>query len=160
MPMLESMCWRPWAPWVQIDLSFAGPDGKFHPFHLYKMRWAIEEEFILDVLANYTSYKTDWRIEKAVSDAPQYDAAKARQAIATWVSLRASNLSQVRTHTASKIGGRAKAMVVTSSRLHAVRYKQAIDTYIHDRGYSDIAALVAFSGKVITGEGSWVGVGG
>lgn len=82
MPMLESMCWRPWAPWVQIDLSFAGPDGKLHPFHRYKMRWAIEEGFILDVLANYTSYKTYWRIEKAVSDDPQYDAAKAQVGLA------------------------------------------------------------------------------
>jgi len=140
-----------------------GPDGKFHPFHLYKMRQAIEEGFILDVLANYTTYKTYWRIEKAVSDDPQYEATKARQAIARWVSLHPSNLAQkaeiivehFRTHTASKIGGRAKAMVVTSSRLHAVRYKQAIDTYIARKGYGDIAALVAFSGKVIADDGSW-----
>src|SRR5204862_2947628 len=113
----------------------------------------------LDVLANYTTYQTYWRIEKAITDDPKYDTGKARRAIARFVSLHPFNLAQkaeiivehFRTHTASKIGGRAKAMVVTSSRLHAVRYKVAIDTYLRDKRYSDTKALVAFSGTVDDG---------
>jgi type I restriction enzyme R subunit len=131
--------------------------GRYEPFHLYSMRQAIEEGFILDVLANYVTYQTYWRIEKAVADDPTYEAPKARRAIARFVSLHPSNLAQkaeiivehFRTHTAAKIAGQAKAMVVTSSRLHAVRYKQAIDAYIAKKGYADLAALVAFSGRVI-----------
>jgi len=130
---------------------------KHNPFHLYSMRQAIEEGFILDVLANYVTYQTYWHIEKAVTDDPSYEAPKARRAIARFVSLHPSNLAQkaeiivehFRGHTASKIAGRAKAMVVTSSRLHAVRYKQAIDAYMAKQDYKDLAALVAFSGRVI-----------
>ena len=135
--------------------------GKYEPFHLYSMRQAIEEGFILDVLANYTTYKTFWRIEKAVSEDPAYEAPKARRAIARFVDLHPSNLAQkaeiivehFRSHTAAKIAGNAKAMVVTSSRLHAVRYKQAIDKYISEKSYSDLSTLVAFSGKVIDEKG-------
>ena len=135
----------------------SGDDARFVPFHLYSMRQAIEEGFILDVLANYTTYKTYWRIEKAVTDDPTYDPARAKRAIARFVELHPHNLAQkaeiivehFRTHTRPKIGGRAKAMVVTSSRLHAVGYKQAIDRYIAHHGYTDVAALVAFSGKVV-----------
>ncbi|MHB8289434.1 MAG: type I restriction endonuclease subunit R [Acidimicrobiales bacterium] len=131
--------------------------GRYQPFHLYSMRQAVEEGFILDVLANYVTYQTYWRIEKAVADDPTYEAPKARRAIARFVSLHPTNLAQkaeivvehFRTHTAAKISGQAKAMVVTSSRLHAVRYKQAIDAYIAKKGYVDLAALVAFSGRVI-----------
>jgi type I restriction enzyme R subunit len=134
---------------------------KFEPFHLYSMRQAIEEGFILDVLANYTTYQTYWRIEKAITEDPEYEAPKARRAIARFVNLHPTNLAQkaeiivehFRQHTAPKIGGKAKAMVVTSSRLHAVKYKQAIDKYIHEKGYTDVAALVAFSGKVIDEKG-------
>lgn len=131
--------------------------GRHEPFHLYSMRQAIEEGFILDVLANYTTYKTYWRIEKTVAEDPAYEGPKARRAIARFVSLHPTNLAQkaeviiehFRAHTAPKIGGRAKAMVVTSSRLHAVRYKQAIDRYIAKQGYGGLAVLVAFSGHVI-----------
>ena len=131
--------------------------GKFQPFHLYSMRQAIEEGFILDVLASYVTYQTYWRIEKAVAEDPAYEGPKARRAIARFVSLHPSNLAQkaeivvehFRAHSAQKIGGRAKAMVVTSSRLHAIRYKQAIDAYLQKKGYGDLAALVAFSGRVI-----------
>ena len=138
------------------------PDGpRYSPFHLYSMRQAIDEGFIIDVLANYTTYQTLWRIEKTVADDPAYEAPKARRAIAQFVSLHPYNLAQkaqiivehFRQHTASKIGGKAKAMVVTSSRLHAVRYKQAIDAYIAKMKYLDLAALVAFSGKVIDDKG-------
>jgi type I restriction enzyme R subunit len=136
-------------------------EGKYEPFHLYSMRQAIDEGFIVDVLANYTTYQTFWRIEKAINDDPEYEAPKARRAIARFVSLHPYNLAQkaeiivehFRTHTAKKIGGHAKAMVVTSSRLHAVRYKQSIDAYIAKQKYTDLVALVAFSGKVIDDTG-------
>ena len=132
---------------------------RFVPFHLYTMRQAIEEGFILDVLANYTTYDTYFRIEKAIRDDPEYEVPKARAAIARFLMLHPHNLAQkaeiivehFREHTRGKIGGKAKAMVVTSSRLHAVRYKLALDTYIHDKGYQDVHALVAFSGKVLDG---------
>jgi len=131
-------------------------DGKFEPFHLYSMRQAIEEGFILDVLANYTTYHSYWRIEKKIRDDPEYQENKARRAIARFVSLHPHNLAQkaeiivehFRAHTMAKIGGGAKAMVVTSSRLHAVRYKQAMDKYIKEKGYTGLKTLVAFSGKV------------
>jgi type I restriction enzyme R subunit len=131
-------------------------DGVHVPFHLYSMRQAIEEGFILDVLANYTTYKLYWKVGKAVTDDPVYEKRRARRSIARFVSLHPHNISQkaeiivehFREHTRHKIGGKGKAMVVTSSRLHAVRYKQAIDRYIAEHGYSDTRALVAFSGKV------------
>jgi type I restriction enzyme R subunit len=134
------------------------PEGRrYVPFHLYSMRQAIEEGFILDVLSNYATYKTFFRIEKAIRDDPEYDPARAKRAIARFVTLHPYNLAQraeiivehFRERTAKKIAGRAKAMVVTSSRLHAVRTKLAIDTYVGEQGYPDVHALVAFSGKVI-----------
>jgi type I restriction enzyme R subunit len=133
-----------------------GPDGKPQPFHLYSMRQAIEEGFILDVLRNYTTYKTYYRLIKAIEDDPQVDKKKAARALARFMSLHPHNIAQktevmvehFRTFVRHKIGGRAKAMVVTSSRLHAVRYKQAFDKYISEKGYGDIKCLVAFSGRV------------
>jgi len=134
-----------------------GPDGKPEPFHLYSMRQAIEEEFILDVLSHYTSYKTYYRLVKAAADDPEVDKRKAARALARFMSLHPHNVEQktevmvehFRHFTMHKIGGKAKAMVVTQSRLHAVRYKQAFDKYIQEKGYSDIKTLVAFSGTVI-----------
>ena len=131
-------------------------DGNFAPFHLYSMRQAIEEGFILDVLANYTTYATYWKVGKAVEDDPEYDTRRARRSIARFVSLHPHNLAQkaeiivehFRRHTRHKIGGKGKAMVVTGSRLHAVRYKLAIDKYLLEKGYIDTRAMVAFSGKV------------
>ena len=132
------------------------------PFHLYSMRQAIEEGYILDVLANYTTYDTYYRLANTEpSEDPDVPTSKASAALARFVSLHPTNLAQkaeiivehFRQKTAGKIGGRAKAMVVTRSRLHAVRYKQAIDAYIaakgYDRGPARIAALVAFSGTVV-----------
>ncbi|MGI8869443.1 MAG: type I restriction enzyme subunit R domain-containing protein, partial [Mycobacteriales bacterium] len=126
------------------------------------MRQAIEEEFILDVLANYTTYDTYYRLANAEpGDDPDVPTSKASAALARFVSLHPTNLAQkaeiivdhFRQKTAGKIGGRAKAMVVTRSRLHAVRYKQAIDAYIKDKGYdagpARITTLVAFSGTVV-----------
>jgi type I restriction enzyme R subunit len=134
---------------------------RYEAFHLYSMRQAIEERFIMDVLANYTTYQTFWKIEKATEEDPEYDAKKARRAIARFVSLHPHHLAQkaeiivehFRQHTSKEIGGLAKAMVVTSSRLHAVRYKQNIDRYIASKSYTDIATLVAFSGKIDDGTG-------
>jgi type I restriction enzyme R subunit len=144
---------------LEIFGSLNPVTGKKEPFHLYRMRQAIEEGFILDVLANYTTYDIYFKIEKAITDDPAYDKSKARAAIARFLTLHPHNLAQkaeiivehFRQHTAEMIGGKAKAMVVTSSRLHAVRYKQALDRYITDKGYGDIHALVAFSGTVIDG---------
>jgi type I restriction enzyme R subunit len=138
-----------------------GPGGaQLRPFHLYSMRQAIEEGFILDVLRNYMTYKTYWKLANAAVDDPEVDKGKAAAALARFVSLHPTNLAQkaeiivehFRRHTAAKIGGKAKAMVVTRSRLHAVRYKQAIDVYLARKGYADLHALVAFSGKVIDSD--------
>lgn len=135
---------------------------KHEPFHLYSMKQAIEEGFIMDVLSNYTTYQTYWKIEKATTDDPEYDAKKAKRAIARFVSLHPHHLAQkteiivehFRQHTAKEMGGLAKAMVVTSSRLHAIRYKQNIDMYIKAQEYGDIKTLVAFSGKIDDGAGT------
>ncbi|MCC5014865.1 type I restriction endonuclease subunit R [Legionella sp. 31fI33] len=131
-------------------------EGKPKPFHLYSMRQAIEEGFILDVLKYYTTYKTYFKLTKAVAEDPEVDEKKAKRAINTYLNLHPSNLAQkteimiehFRKFTRPKIGGKAKAMVVTRSRLHAVRYKQAFDAYIARHGYKDIKTIVAFSGTV------------
>jgi type I restriction enzyme R subunit len=137
--------------------TFNPATGKYEPFHLYSMRQAIEEEFILDVLASYTTYQTYWNIQKTIAENPLYEAPQARRAIARYVALHPANLAKkaeiviehFRAHTAGKINGQAKAMLVTSSRLHAVRYKQAIDAYLKQQGHTGPAVLVAFSGRVI-----------
>jgi type I restriction enzyme R subunit len=147
--------------------TITAPDGAEVkvPFHLYSMRQAIEEGFILDVLANYTTYSTYYKLANTEPDDPDGDpeveVGKASAALARFVSLHPTNLSQkaeiivehFRQKTAHKVGGRAKAMVVTRSRLHAVKYKQAIDAYITSKGYDTddhpLKALVAFSGTVI-----------
>ncbi|NRG47719.1 type I restriction endonuclease subunit R [Bacillus sp. CRN 9] len=131
-------------------------EGKPHPFHVYSMRQAIEEGFIIDVLKNYTTYKTYYKVAKSVEDDPEVVKNKATKQIAKYVSLHPHNIAQkteimiehYRSVTRHKIGGRAKAMVVTGSRLHAVRYKQAFDKYIRTKGYVDMKAVVAFSGTV------------
>ncbi len=131
-------------------------DGNYGPFHLYSMKQAIEEEFILDVLKGYATYGSYWKIASAAAQDPDVDKAKAATQLARFVSLHPTNLAQkaevivehFRTHTRRKIGGHAKAMVVTRSRLHAVRYKLAIDVYIAEKGYDDVRTLVAFSGAV------------
>tara|TARA_Y100000296_G_scaffold26795_1_gene31472 strand:+ start:4274 stop:7387 length:3114 start_codon:yes stop_codon:yes gene_type:complete len=137
---------------------FGTPDveGKPQPFHLYSMRQAIEEGFIHDVLKFYTTYKTYFKLTKAVADDPEVDEKKAKRAINTYLSLHPTNLAQkteimvehFRKFTRPKIGGKAKAMVVTKSRLHAVKYKQEFDRYIDRHGYTDVKAIVAFSGSV------------
>jgi type I restriction enzyme R subunit len=133
-------------------------DGKPKPFHLYAMRQAIEEEFILDVLENYTTYELYFKLNKAIEEDPQLNKKKASKAIGRFVSLHPHNLAQkseiiiehFRQIVAKKLGGRAKAMVVTGSRLHAKRYYEEFNRYIKVKGYQhNIKILVAFSGKVI-----------
>ena len=134
-----------------------GTDGIPRPFHLYSMKQAIEEGFILDVLKNYTTYKTYFRLSKQIEDDPNVNKKQAARAIARFLTMHPHNLAQktevmvehYRQVVSNKIGGKAKAMVVTGSRLHAVRYKEEFDRYIQERGYKDIKTLVAFSGKVI-----------
>ena len=134
-------------------LAVFGRDGK--PVHSYTMRQAIEEGFILDVLRHYTSYKTYFRLLKACGDDPNMERKNAAKALARFMNLHPHNIAQktevIVEHfqmvTRHKIGGRAKAMVVTGSRLQAVRYKQSFDRYIQEKGYS-IKSLVAFSGSV------------
>jgi len=131
-------------------------DGIPHAFDVYSMRQAIEEGFILDVLKNYTTYKTFYQVAKNIDDDPEVVSSKASKQIARFVALHPHNIAQkteiilehYRQVTRNKIGGRAKAMVVTGSRLHALRYKQAFDRYIKAQGYSDLKTLVAFSGTV------------
>jgi type I restriction enzyme R subunit len=138
------------------------PDGKFAPFHLYSMRQAIEEGFILDVLANYTTYKAYWRLHKRIEDDPRYDKKKAEYLLKSFVELHPHAIAEkVRImveHFAAKvqgeIGGRAKAMIVTRSRLHAVRYRLAIGTYLTERALP-FKAIVAFSGTVQDGGRSY-----
>jgi type I restriction enzyme R subunit len=121
------------------------------------MKQAIEEGFILDVLKNYTTYKTHFKLSKEIEEDPNVNKKQAAKAIGRFLSLHPHNLAQktevmvehFRQVVSKKIGGKAKAMVVTSSRLHAVRYKEEFDTYISEKGYSDIRTVVAFSGKVI-----------
>lgn len=132
-------------------------NGKPQPFHLYSMKQAIEEGFILDVLKNYTTYKTYFKLSKEIEEDPKVNRKKAARAIGRFMSLHPHNLAQktevmvehFRQIVAKKIGGKAKAMVVSGSRLHAVRYKEEFDKYIKEKGYQDVKTIVAFSGKVI-----------
>ncbi|MGG2093976.1 type I restriction endonuclease [Bacillus sp. S13(2024)] len=134
--------------------------GKPRAFHEYTMRQAIEEGFILDVLRNYTTYKTFYKIAKQIGDDPKVSKKQATKKLGQYVSLHPHNIAQkteiIVEHylnfTRHKIGGRAKAMVVTASRLHAVRYKIAFDKYIEKMGYNDLKTVVAFSGTVKDGE--------
>jgi type I restriction enzyme R subunit len=134
-------------------LAVFGRDGQ--PAHRYTMRQAIEEEFILDVLKYYTTYATYFKLLKACEDDPNVERKKAALALARFMKLHPHNIAQktevmvehFQAVTRHKIGGRAKAMVVTGSRLEAVRYKQSFDRYIKEKGYA-IKTLVAFSGTV------------
>ncbi len=135
-------------------------DGSFHPFHIYSMRQAIEEEFILDVLQNYMTYDTCFKIAKTIPDNPELPSSRAAKLIRKYQELHPYNISQkaqiiVETFletTSQKIGGRGKMMVVTSSRLAAVRYLQEVRRYIREKGYTGVDVLAAFSGAVLDGE--------
>lgn len=131
-------------------------DGSFHPFHIYSMRQAIEEGFILDVLANYTTYKMCYQIAKNVPDNPDVPTSKAVRTIRRYEELHPHNLAQkaaiivetFRDVTKHKIGGLGKMMVVTASRLAAVRYYHEIKRYLEQNDYDDIEIMIAFSGSL------------
>lgn len=130
-------------------------NGGYHPFHVYSMRQAIEEGFILDVLKNYMTYKMYYKIVKSIPDNPEIDTTTGVKAVLDYEKLHPHNISQKTAImleqfyrvTRTKIGGKAKAMVVTPSRLHAVRYLQEFRRQILEKGY-DLDVLVAFSGEI------------
>lgn len=131
-------------------------NGTYRPFHIYSMRQAIEEGFILDVLQNYTTYRQYYKIAKKIEGDPEYDKAKGARAVSKFESLHPHNIAQktaiiiehFRDITKKKIDGKAKAMVVTASRLHAVRYLFEFRRYIQEHNYTDLDVLVAFSGSL------------
>ena len=130
--------------------------GQKEAFHIYSMKQAIEEGFILDVLQNYTTYDTIYKLNKEIQDDPKCKTNNAKRQIARFIDLHETNIAQrievivehFRTTVMSELDGKAKAMVITNSREGAVKYKQAFEKYIERKGYSDVKALVAFSGKV------------
>ncbi|MCR5803732.1 MAG: DEAD/DEAH box helicase family protein [Clostridia bacterium] len=138
-------------------------DGSFHPYHIYSMRQAIEEGFILDVLQNYMTYDTCFRIAKNTADNPELPESRATKVIRKYEKLHPYNISQksqiivetFRDTTRHKIGGRGKMMVVTDSRLAAVRYFHEIKRYIDEQKYTDMDVLTAFSGSVLDGENEY-----
>lgn len=130
--------------------------GQREAFHLYSMKQAIEEGFILDVLQNFTTYQTFYHINKEIEEDPKMQTVSAKRQIARFVELHETNISQrievivehFRTTVMSELDGHAKAMVITPSRAAAVKYRQALEEYCTKKGYINIRALVAFSGKV------------
>ena len=131
------------------------PDGGFQPFSLYSMRQAIEEKFILDVLQNYTTFQVYFGLQKKIEGDPQYPKKKGIYLLKSYADLHPHRIDRKTSimvehfheNVANRIDKRAKAMVVTRSRLHAVRFKLAFDKFLREHGYP-YKALVAFSGKV------------
>lgn len=143
-------------------------DGLPRPFHVYSMRQAIEERFILDVLKNYMTYNTYFKVGKTIVNDPRYEKSRGNKALGKFLSLHPHNLAQktqiivehFRTVTKAKIAGKAKAMVVTGSRLHAVRYYFEFKKYIEKMGYQkELGVLVAFSGTVEDDDQEYTEVG-
>jgi type I restriction enzyme, R subunit len=140
-----------------------GEQGMYVPFHVYSMRQAIDEGYILDVLANYLTYETKWRLRNAAVEQagsaianPEVDEAKARARLVRYAEQHPTSLAQkaklivddFHDNIARRLGGRAKAMVVTSSRRHALGMYQAIRNYVELRGFTDCGTLAAFSGQL------------
>ena len=131
-------------------------EGRKESFDLYSMKQAIEEGYILNVLDNYVTWKTYCHINKAIQDDPELQSITAKRKMARFIDLHDTNIAQkveiiiehFRANVAGCLGGRAKAMVITSSRPAAVKYREEFDRYIQEHGYTGIKALVAFSGKV------------
>lgn len=136
-----------------------GEDGTPVPFHVYSMRQAIEEEFILDVLLGYTTYGFAFKLEQAGID-KEVKAGRAKAKLFRYAQLHPTSIAQkvsvivehFREHVLHQLGGHAKSMVVTDSRIAAVRYKKAFDDYIKKMKYTDCKALVAYSGDVTDAE--------
>jgi len=133
-----------------------GADGLPHPFHLYSMRQAIEEGFILDVLRNYMTYKAYYQLEKTIDDDPKLSSRRAQPRVARFASLHPTAIGQkvevivehFRRHVMRALDRQAKAMIVTQSREHALRYFFGVRDYIKAQNYTDLKALVAFSGEL------------
>lgn len=133
-----------------------GTDGLPRPFHLYSMRQAIEEGFILDVLQNYMTYKAYYQLEKTIEDDPQLSGRRGQRKVARYATLHATAIGQkveiivehFRRHVMGELNGQAKAMIVTQSREHALRYYFGVRNYMETEGYADLKALVAFSGDL------------
>lgn len=131
-------------------------DGNYWPFHTYSMRQAIDEGFILDPLRNYITYATFWKLVNKNPTEREVDPAKANPLLARFAVTHPHTVAQhaiqvvehFRSHTAGRLGGRAKAMVVTSSRMSAVQMARAIKQHIADMQYPGIGVLVAFSGSL------------
>lgn len=140
-----------------------GEDGLPHPFHLYSMRQAIEERFILDVLQNYMTYKAYYQLEKAIEEDPELSGRKAQRRVARYASLHPTAIGQkieiivehFRRHVMHELSGQAKAMIVTQSREHALRYYRGIQNYLQSERYEDLKALVAFSGELELDGQTW-----
>ncbi len=132
------------------------PKGQYEAFHLYSMKQAIEEGYILDVLQNFTEYDTMFQLNKEIEEDPEMKTDDAKRQIARFIELHETNIAQrievivehFRNVVMGELGGTAKAMVITASRQAAVKYQKAFKDYIARKGYSGIDALVAFSGKV------------
>lgn len=132
------------------------PQGQYEAFHLYSMKQAIEEGYILDVLQNFTEYDTMFQLNKEIQEDPEMKTDDAKKQIARFIELHDTNIAQrvevivehFRTVVMGELGGMAKAMVITASRKSAVKYQKAFKDYIAHKGYTGIDALVAFSGKV------------
>ena len=137
-----------------------GSDGLPVAFHEYSMRQAIEEGFILDVLQNYMTYKAYYQLEKTIEDDPELSGRRGQRKVARFASLHPTAIGQkveiivehFRRHVMGELGGQAKAMIVTQSREHALRYYFGIKAYLDAENYGDLRALVAFSGE-LTHEG-------
>ena len=133
-----------------------GDDGEFHPCHLYSMRQAIEEGFILDVLQHYLEYNTYYKVASKIEDSKQFSKKRGIKKVAKHLKIHPTNIEQkieiivdhFRNNVKHLLGGNAKAMVVTDSRLQAVKYMLALQKYIEEKNYTDIRPLVAFSGEV------------
>ncbi len=132
------------------------PDGSFHPFHVYSMRQAIEEGFIMDPLANYVSYSEAVELARTVPDNPDVPSSPTLKLLRKYKELHPYALGQkaelivetFRNVTRTKIRGKGKMMVVTASRLATVRYYHEIKRYMQKKGYDDVEVLVAFSGAI------------
>jgi type I restriction enzyme R subunit len=146
-----------------VTLSLFGrsdEEGKPQPFHSYTMKQAIEEGFILDVLQNYMTYKSYYQVEKAITDDPELESRKGKRTVAKFAANHPVAIQQkaevmvehFMTHVQPELDGNGKAMVVTASREQALEYHRAIEAYAAQQGYSDVRALVAFSGHLSDGK--------
>lgn len=132
------------------------PDGSFQPFHLYSMKQAIEEGFILDVLANYTTYKSYYEIQKSIEENPLFDSSKAQKKLRAYVERDQQTINtkaevmlehfMAQVVNSKKLHGKAKGMVITQNIETAIRYYKAITQLLHDKG-NPFKVLIAFSGE-------------